>query len=117
MQPASGCTGERPGPALQGVLDLPVKAVLATRTTNERARYDCWMPKSDHQDDAMLCRLYDADRLMKLLKKDEETILPPEFHKPLNLEYKVCHKHTLNIQPAPSLTAALTLTSRSACLS
>lgn len=49
------------------------------------------MPKSDQQDDAMLCRLYDADRLMKLLKKDEETILPPEFHKPLNLEYKVCH--------------------------
>lgn len=34
-------------------------------------------------------RLYDAERMMRLLSKDNDTVYPPEFHKALNLEYKV----------------------------
>ncbi|CAL5219808.1 g1716 [Coccomyxa viridis] len=32
--------------------------------------------------------LYDAERMMRLLSKDNDTVYPPEFHKALNLEYK-----------------------------
>ena len=35
-----------------------------------------------------LCSMYDGDKIVQLLEKGKDVILPPEFHKPLNKEYK-----------------------------
>ena len=35
-----------------------------------------------------LCRMYDGDKIVQLLEKGKDVILPPEFLKPLNREYK-----------------------------
>ena len=35
-----------------------------------------------------LCRMYDGDKIVQLLEKGKDVVLPPEFHKPLNKEYK-----------------------------
>ena len=32
--------------------------------------------------------MYDGDKIVQLLEKGKDVISPPEFHKPLNKEYK-----------------------------
>lgn len=52
----------------------------------------------------MCLRLYDTERMHSLLRKTDGK--HPEFHRPLELEYRVCHCQGFSLVSSVSTTAA-----------